>query len=180
METNTNLFDKKVGDRIEIRLYRYGEFYATLHKIEGNLFTFMFDFCIAKCNMDPENINMWFNSYVFRFFPGDIRKYIKEVRLATVGEIFGHNHEWCDKCIVMRDDGEEQLPLMKMEQYRISFFNVDRCSWWLRNALKNERELNKIGQQAKIAGELKAIMDSYIRAGFTKEQAFQLILAGRG
>lgn len=254
MEAKISLFDKKVGDNIEIELSRYGRFTASLQKIEGKLFIFMFDDCIARTSMNQENTNKggYKESYIEQFlstdvynaFPEDIRKYLKEVTLPTVGQIFGHNNEWCNKYLVM--DENEQFPLMKKRQNRVACFEDDICWWWLQNPVKSEhssanfagvdgygnafyggasgsfgvrpvftlvrpesgghvpqpeevgeewlrnkiktkeeeivtlkqeiKRLEKSKQYDDVASEMKTMLDSYVRAGFTKDQAFQLVL----
>lgn len=252
MEAKMSLFEKKIGDSVWVTLGRYGRFLATLQKIEGDSFTFMFDDCITKGSINQEDTNNggYEESYMERFlstdvynaFPEGIRCCIKSVTLATAGQIFGHDNEWCNKYLIM--DKEEQFPLMEKRQNRIACFDDDTCWWWLQNPVKKkhssasfatvshggntlfnaasnsygvrpvftlvrpisgglvpqpeeekslypkiimkEREiaslkleinhLKKIKQYDDAANEMKAMMDSYIRAGFTKEQAFRLIL----
>lgn len=245
MVTEMRLFDKKVGESIEIELDRYGKFSATLQKIEGNPFTFMFDDCIVLTSMNQEDTNKggYRESYMERFlstdvyntFPEDIRKYLKEVTLPTAGQIFGHDNEWCNKYLVM--DENEQFPLMKKRKNRIACFDDAVCWWWLQNPVKKEyssanfavvsaggcthagnasnsdgvrpvftlirptsgdhvphsenwedilkycyndviaiKEVMEHLEFDETANKTKAMMDSYIRAGFTKEQAFRLVL----
>lgn len=266
MEAKMSLFDKKVGDGIEVELDRYGKFSATLQKIEGDLFVFMFDDCIVHTSMNQEDTNkggykesymeQFLSTDVYNSFPEDIRVYIKEVTLATVGQIFGHEDEWCNKYLVM--DKEEQFPLMKKRQNRIACFNGDTCWWWLQNRVKEEHssaffayvdgngdadydyasgsygvrpafvlvkptsggrvpqgnkvsyrnyyhgkdkrptreeliaeinyrreeiaelhkqisELERFEVYDNAAGEMKTIMDSFVRAGFTEDQAFEIM-----
>lgn len=233
MTTEMSLFLVKVGESIEIDLDRYGKFSATLQKVEGDLFTFMFDDCIVRSSMNSEDTNkggykesymeQYLSTDVYNAFPEDIRKHIKEVTLPTVGQIFGHDDEWCNKYLVM--DENEQFPLMKKRQNRIACFDDTVCWWWLQNPVKREhssayfacvdnggcagydnasgsvgvrpvftlvrptsgghvpqlseeelKNLDKIKAYDDEASEMKAMMDSYIRAGFTRKQAFRLVL----
>lgn len=145
-EAKISLFEKSVGDRIEVDLKGFGTFSATLQRINGSDYIFMFDDCIARQPMNDRDtnnggfensaLNRWIHSKVLEAFPENIKTHIVEISIPTIGMIFGHDDAWCNDHFVADED--EQFLLMKRRQNRIACYDDDTCWWRLRNAAREE------------------------------------------
>lgn len=141
-----SLFEKSVGDSIEVDLEGFGTFSATLQRIDGADYIFMFDDCIARHSMNDQDtnegvfekssLNQWLYSNVLDAFPKNIKKRISNISIPTIGMIFGHDDAWCNDNFIMDED--EQFPLMKKRRNRIACYDDETCWWWLGNATKKE------------------------------------------
>ena len=155
-----------------------------------------------KGGFEKSDLKKWMDTVLFMAFPEELRDKIYGLTIPTVGQIVGHEDEWDNKNL--EPDSDEQLPLMKECKNRIACFE-DQLTWgWLRNATKegfsvmvtkeavlkmeiwnkeNEidtlrkeiEKLEKYKQYDKATAETKVIMDSFVRAGFTENQALDMV-----
>lgn len=149
MAVETNEYDIKVGDQIQVSLCLENDkvtaFTATAHKIVDNSVLFIFDDYIATKPMNKKwsnvggyeksDLKKWIDTELLKAFPEDMQKRICDLSIPTVGEIFGQNDDWCNGAFDM--DTNEQLELMKNIRYRIAFLNNEPEWGWLRNKTKD-------------------------------------------
>lgn len=141
-----DLSKTKVGDKILVKLEELGSFTATAYEVTDNDILFIFDDYIAKRPMNSKNTNdggyensdlrKWIETHLYSLFPQELKKQLIELTLPSVGQVFGWEDEWDKKHF--ETDCDEQLPLMKLRENRVAYFN-NECEWgWLRNAVKKE------------------------------------------
>lgn len=138
-----NTYDINLGDQITV-----GHYTATAHKLNGNGTVL---FIMDQYDDDPRS--MYGGEVTGGYAESDLRKYLNSeeglavfskwrermvpfengdlVRIPTVSEMFGAKkcEDWCG------EDGEEQLPLMKLTQNRVAY-RKNEWSWgWLQNKI---------------------------------------------
>ena len=135
----------EIGDQISIKLPKYGEFTATVEKVEANRVLFIFDQVVARRQMNSSDTNeggfketelyRWLQDELLPLFPEELKNYIGELTIPTIGQIVGHTDEWDNEH--MESDEDEQLPLMRDVKHRIAALNNEIVCYWLQNASKS-------------------------------------------
>lgn len=135
----------EVGDQISIKLPKYGEFTATAEKVEENRVLFIFDQVVTRWPMNSRDTNVggfketelyrWLQDELLPLFPEELRDYIGELIIPTIGQIVGHTDKWNNER--METDEDEQLPLMRDVKHRIAALNNEIVCYWLQNASKS-------------------------------------------
>ena len=138
--------DIQLGDKIVVRLSDgLGTHTATAHKITNDGVMFVFDSCVTTKAMNNENdtniggydssdLKIWIDTELFRAFPENLKRYMMDLRIPTVGEILGWEDDWDEEHFIY--DNDEQLPLMRNVKYRISTYGSYLSTYWLKNATK--------------------------------------------
>lgn len=133
----------QIGDQITITL---GEkaYTATAQQITPEGAIFMFDEYIAQQKMNEEwtnrggfeasCLNKWMQETLLPMFPAELQPRIKNLTLPSVGQMFGHDNDWCER--TFEPDTDEQFPLMKVRRNRVADFEGDYEWGWLKNATK--------------------------------------------
>ena len=142
---NTTLPKYHLGDQISIKLPKYGEFTATAEKTEENRVLFIFDQIVTLRHMNSIDTNVggfketalyhWLQDELLPLFPEDLKKYINELTIPTIGQIVGHTDKWDNEH--MESDEDEQLPLMRDVRHRIAALDNKIIYYWLQNASKS-------------------------------------------
>ena len=135
----------EIGDQISIKLPQYGEFTATAEKVEANRVLFIFDQVVTRRQMNSSDTNeggfketelyRWLQDELLPLFPEELKNYISELTIPTIGQIVGHTDEWNNEH--MESDEDEQLPLMRDVKHRIAALNNEIVCYWLQNASKS-------------------------------------------
>lgn len=133
----------QVGDQITIALDGK-DYTATVQQVTDEGYIVMFDDCVAEHEMNSEwtnkggfdasDMKKFLQEELLPKFPEDLRPRIKNITLPTVGQIFGHEDQWCNR--TFEPDTDEQFPLMKSRKNRVADFDGDWDWWWLANATK--------------------------------------------
>lgn len=133
----------QIGDQLTIALDGK-DYTATVQQIMEKGAVVMFDDYVARREMnkgwtnkggfDASDLNKWMQEILLPMFPEELRPRIKNLAIPSVGQMFGHDDEWCKE--TFEADTDEQFPLMKIRKNRIAFFE-NRWGWgWLKNATK--------------------------------------------
>ena len=135
----------EVGDKIRLSMGDFGGFLATAQKVEENRTLFMFDDCVAVRRMNVTNTNeggfegsnlyAWLETVLYPRFPDDIRNKVKGLSIPTYGMMFGHDNLYRD---ILEPDKDDQLPLMKVCNNRITSYQNSFRWYWLRNAKRKD------------------------------------------
>lgn len=143
---NSNIDIYSVGDKIIIPLGELGTFTATAQKVTDSGVLLIFDDCVASRSMNEKDTNIggydasdlkkWIDTDLYAMFPEAIKQRMSGLSLPNAGELWGWYDAWNVHYIV--GDDEDQLILMKQRRNRVSYYDNDCTSFWLRNAIKHQ------------------------------------------
>lgn len=86
---------------------------------------------------DASDLKKWLNTVFKEMLDEDVKNHIcGDIRILSYGEVFGNE----DRPLWIKDDGSEQLPLMKKRKNRVAYWvdeDGEECyaHWWLRGAV---------------------------------------------
>lgn len=150
-EIDITTHEFQIGDQIVVDLKGFGKFTATAQKIMNHgMVLFLMDECVCKERMcesskftgdfAESSLRKWMNETLFESFPDDLKEHMVPfddgdfLTIPTYGQIYGHDYWYKEHA---NPDQDEQLPLMKHQKYKLSYYE-DKVSWyWLKNTLHN-------------------------------------------
>lgn len=138
MEIETD--NLKIGDQITIQLNDFGDFTATAQQITKDGAVFMFDEYVTSRPMnltstneggfEKSDLRKWMNDILFPAFPKSMQGKIKNLTIPTYGQIFGYDRYNLE--LNLEPDDNEQFPLMTKRINRVTDFNNDNWSNFLK------------------------------------------------